>query len=149
MPSCVIFQGGKGCTPVHGYNRVHLEVPGVRGEDEGGGGGPAARHVHQAHQLLRGLAPACQGTSSGGCSSKILSEVVDVPRARWLPFLLHDVHGLCVLCLLLSFIRDIRCSCVRYSTCSSYRNQDLKVNTLQVDALILVSVPTCLWLEYV
>ena len=82
----MIFEGGEGCTPVHGHDRVHIEVPRVRAEDEGGDGGTAARHVDQAHKLLRSLAAACQGTSRGGCSSKILSEVVDVSRARWLPF---------------------------------------------------------------
>ena len=77
------FQGGEGSTPVHGHNRVHIEVPRLRGEDEGGGGGPAARHVDQAHQLLGGLATACLETSrGGGFSSTILSEVLDVPRAR-------------------------------------------------------------------
>ena len=76
------------------------------GEDEGGGRGAAARRVHQAHQLLRGLAAGCRGTSRGGFSSKILSEVIDVTRARWRPFLLHDLHALCVLCILLSFLRD-------------------------------------------
>ena len=46
----MIFEGGKGCTPVHRHDRVHIEVPRLRGKDEGGG------RVHQAHQLLRGLA---------------------------------------------------------------------------------------------
>ena len=45
----MIFEGGEGCTPVHGHDGVHVEVPRVRGEDEGGGGGTAARDVHQAH----------------------------------------------------------------------------------------------------
>ena len=48
--SHVIFEGGEGCTPVHRHDRVHIEVPRLRGKDEGGG------RVHQAHQLLRGLA---------------------------------------------------------------------------------------------
>ena len=107
LNSHVLLQGGKGSTPVHRHDRVHVEVPGVRDKDEGRGRGAAARHDHQAHQLLRGLAAAvCRGTSRGGFSSEILSEVVDVPRARLRPVLLHDLHALCVLCILLSFVRD-------------------------------------------
>ena len=54
--SHVIFEGGEGCTPVHRHDRVHIEVPRLWGKDEGGGRGAAAHRVHQAHQLLRGLA---------------------------------------------------------------------------------------------
>ena len=102
----VLLEGGEGCTPVHGHDRVHVEVPRLRGEDEGGGRGPAARHVHQAHQLLRGLA------ERWGPSRRAVTRISSSSGARPSSLAVYDSYVHCVLCIFVSFLDAVRNNCL-------------------------------------
>ena len=106
LTSHVLLQGGEGSSPVHGHDRVHVEVPGVRDKDEGRGRGAAARHDHQAHQLLRGLA------ERWGPSRRAVTRISSSSGARPSSLAVHDVHVPCVLCIFVSFLDAVRNNCL-------------------------------------
>ena len=104
--SHVLLQGGQGSTPVHGHDRVHVEVPGVRDKDEGRGRGAAARHDHQAHQLLRGLA------ERWGPSRRAVTRISSSSGARPSSLAVYDSYVHCVLCIFVSFLDAVRNNCL-------------------------------------
>ena len=115
LTSHVLLQGGQGSSPVHGHDRVHVEVPGLRDEDEGRGRGAAARHDHQAHQLLRGLA------ERWGPSKRVVTRISGFTGARPSSVAVHDVHVPCVLCIFVSFLDAVRNNCLKTYSCYQYQ----------------------------
>ena len=109
LNSHVPLQGGQGSSPVHGHDRVHVEVPCVRNEDEGWGRGAAARHHHQAHQLLRGLA------ERWGPSKRVVTRISSSSGACLSSVAVHDVHVPCVLCIFVSFLDAVRNNCLKFT----------------------------------